>query len=830
VQLLDPGGAVMHSDLMDQQLSNISKRLYNLEQQFYSLKGPGGNSNFPNGITVGDPGITVGDVVNLNLISSPADNLTLTPGAFYGDIYVDVEWDAPADGSAHMYDVEWSLKNPDNTYTLVNVARIGGNSYRIENLRPQSTYGIRVYGVNRVGLISDPIPGLGLADVTTLIDSTIPSPVAGIVVFAAPHALIVRWNDNSDPDVVFGAGSYVVEVSTNATFTAIVKTSHVSGTIATFTDLPSATTYYVRVSAVDASGNQGTPTSAGAATTGQVGLGDMAVNSVGANQVVANSIATVHIAAVGLDAGTIKFGTMDGNLATIIHLKANNIDSSSITTATLTLAGGSLIAGSPPTTGLAINSQGLRLYSGGSQVVVLDSAGTVSVTGTINATGGNFTGTVTGGTFSGALISGGTVRGALIQTAASGTRLEIAATDLIYINFNVGGTDYDAGHVFGFRSGAGGTYTMYLRSPRETSAYGYAQLYVNGKPGGDSEAILEGNNIYLRKPGPAQASYAEINAASIVAYGNVTLNNNLFTWGTFGYNGDSTSDQALSNFVLHIRTRGDNAHRLYYVNSIGAPSNGTQAIDGPMLHGNWATGLGGNSAWGVIFRAYADNSGTLRCDSYAAHHMLNGLFVDFGTKSFSIDHPVLGPDYYLMYASIEGPRADLMWRGRVQCDKNGRATVDLDAWYNQTKGTFVALTLDDTIQMFFYNESGEVHPTGTRAGAIVSVNAGPHDWVGWQVFGERGDDGVKDFDRTDARGRLINEHKKNKVEKETSARKQRARLTAKEMPPVPEERFPVAHRPEPDPMLSRHDVRGSAKLFTKQYLTPPPSTSLFTLN
>jgi hypothetical protein len=323
------------------------------------------------------------------------------------------------------YDVEWAKRNGAGPYTyeLVDSKRTSGNSIRLDNLLPHQWYGVRVYSINHLG-VRTAVPASGFTDFQTSGDSSVPGAPGGLTVFAAIRSLIATWNDNAEADVTFGAGSYRVQVSTNSGFTGVIKDTVVSGTIATFVDLVASTSYWVRIAAIDRSGNQG-PWSAGVTnTTGQVGLGDMALNSVGANQVIANSIASTHIATVGLDAGVVKFGTLDGNLATIIHLKANNIDSSSITTSTITLNGGSLQAGSPPTTGLLINSQGMRLYSGGVAVIIFDApTGSATLAGNITSTA-----TITGGTLTGATINGGTIIGGVFKTSNTGVRTEINAS------------------------------------------------------------------------------------------------------------------------------------------------------------------------------------------------------------------------------------------------------------------------------------------------------------------------------------------------------------------------------------------------------------------
>jgi hypothetical protein len=70
-----------------------------------------------------------------------------------------------------------------------------------------------------------------------------------------------------------------------------------------------------------------------------------------------------------------------------------------------------------------------------------------------------------------------------------------------------------------------------------------------------------------------------------------------------------------------------------------------------------------------------------------------------GSGSFKIDHPL--PEkkdtHYLVHSFIEGPKADLIYRGRVEL-VNGSATVNVDTVSGMTEGTFVILC-DDVLHL-----------------------------------------------------------------------------------------------------------------------------------
>jgi hypothetical protein len=108
-------------------------------------------------------------------------------------------------------------------------------------------------------------------------------------------------------------------------------------------------------------------------------------------------------------------------------------------------------------------------------------------------------------------------------------------------------------------------------------------------------------------------------------------------------------------------------------------------------------------------------------------------------KQFVIDHPKDPTNQNLRHVSIEAPRGDLIYRGRVNL-KNGRARVDLDASARMTGGTFDVLTRD--AQVFLQNDSSWSALKGrVRNGTLVisCEDASSTDEVSWMVVAERAD-------------------------------------------------------------------------------------------
>lgn len=135
-----------------------------------------------------------------------------------------------------------------------------------------------------------------------------------------------------------------------------------------------------------------------------------------------------------------------------------------------------------------------------------------------------------------------------------------------------------------------------------------------------------------------------------------------------------------------------------------------------------------------------------------------------GSGTFKIDHPLDPEGKDLIHGFIEGPRYDLIYRGRVKLHQ-GRAIVDIDVASAMTRGTFAALTqMAEVISLS--NRSGFAR---VRAGEVfdgtfevICEDDASTDEIAWMVMAERADPFIVQNDPwTDrATGRLIPEHTK----------------------------------------------------------------------
>jgi hypothetical protein len=135
-----------------------------------------------------------------------------------------------------------------------------------------------------------------------------------------------------------------------------------------------------------------------------------------------------------------------------------------------------------------------------------------------------------------------------------------------------------------------------------------------------------------------------------------------------------------------------------------------------------------------------------------------------GSGSFKIDHPLKPETHHLVHSFIEGPRADLIYRGRVEL-VNGEAYVNIDESSGMSEGTFVALCRD--IQCFVSNESNWDAVKGSVTGNqlhIMCQNTQSNATISWLVIGERQDKHMYDTDWTDENGRVIVEPLKSEIQ------------------------------------------------------------------
>jgi hypothetical protein len=128
-----------------------------------------------------------------------------------------------------------------------------------------------------------------------------------------------------------------------------------------------------------------------------------------------------------------------------------------------------------------------------------------------------------------------------------------------------------------------------------------------------------------------------------------------------------------------------------------------------------------------------------------------------GSGSFRIEHPLPSKSetHELVHSFIEGPQADLIYRGKATL-VNGIASVNIDTSATMTEGTFEVLCRE--VQCFTTNESGWTAIRGKVTGNILTIQAQDStctDEISWMVIGERQDKHMMDTEWTDENGKVI---------------------------------------------------------------------------
>jgi hypothetical protein len=130
-----------------------------------------------------------------------------------------------------------------------------------------------------------------------------------------------------------------------------------------------------------------------------------------------------------------------------------------------------------------------------------------------------------------------------------------------------------------------------------------------------------------------------------------------------------------------------------------------------------------------------------------------------GSGTFNIEHPLESKKctHRLVHSFIEGPQADLIYRGKINLD-NGIACVNIDCSARMTEGTFEAL--NRCAQVFTTNESSWDAIKGKLHGNILvieSQNTESNDEISWMIIGQRQDKHMLETEWTDEEGRVITE-------------------------------------------------------------------------
>ena len=134
-----------------------------------------------------------------------------------------------------------------------------------------------------------------------------------------------------------------------------------------------------------------------------------------------------------------------------------------------------------------------------------------------------------------------------------------------------------------------------------------------------------------------------------------------------------------------------------------------------------------------------------------------------GSGSFTIDHPLehLSRTHNLVHSFVEGPRADLIYRGEVRLVA-GIATIIMDESVGLTTGTWQLLCRDPDV-FVTNNEDWTPVKAGITSTGVLTIQAQDNTCtskVNWLVIAERHDKHMYDTGWTDENGKPILEPRK----------------------------------------------------------------------
>ena len=277
----------------------------------------------------------------------------------------------------------------------------------------------------------------------------------------------------------------------------------------------------------------------------------------------------------------------------------------------------------------------------------------------------------------------------------------------------------------------------------------------------------------LRVKGTGAYSFITIDNTGTTGGGYVAVKQNSVTCGIVGVTGayKGTTDANFGLFAetgkqLEFATNGSATAKMV-IDTSGSVGIGTvgPAKKLEIANGDIRLGDGYTISWADDGYRIFRNGTQLRFDTNGSQAMtidssqnvsITGA-LSKGSGSFRIEHPLpaKADTHNLVHSFIEGPRADLIYRGIANL-VDGFAEVDLDEAATMTTGTWELLCRD--AQVFVQNESGWSLVRGSVSGSTLTINAQDNtstDTVSWIVVAERKDVHMMDTNWTDDNGRVI---------------------------------------------------------------------------
>jgi hypothetical protein len=275
--------------------------------------------------------------------------------------------------------------------------------------------------------------------------------------------------------------------------------------------------------------------------------------------------------------------------------------------------------------------------------------------------------------------------------------------------------------------------------------------------GGDADLYFDGTNTYLDP---------QVVGTGGLAIGSSAPNQSTAFWGAGFTDVLISSANGIGGQLSLASSHDANGTITGLINFIqlnnADSGNGTQARGVAQIFASSVTSdanAGDDMGADLVFYTKAESAGSteaMRITSTNAVSIVGAL--SKGSGSFRIRHPLPERDGYdLVHSFVEGPQADLIYRGVVTL-VGGQAIVNIDTAGRMTDGTFEALCTN--VQSFTSNESNDDCVRGSVSGNVLTItssNAASTASISWMVIGERKDQHMIDTEWTDENGRVITE-------------------------------------------------------------------------
>jgi hypothetical protein len=305
------------------------------------------------------------------------------------------------------------------------------------------------------------------------------------------------------------------------------------------------------------------------------------------------------------------------------------------------------------------------------------------------------------------------------------------------------------------------TIDAFLIDPTDTTEDAKLR-FTTTTAGTQNTAAQLGAGLFVGAPSGTDKGAGTINATTLYADGALTLASGSIT----------DTSGAISFGNENLTTTGTiTATTMSITSAINFQNTSGQSINGNFTGDGWfavAGNVPGTGATMYFYGAGASNANDLEFyvngnkrfnwDESATTFRVEGT-LSKSSGTFQIDHPLpsMKDTHDLVHSFIEGPKADLIYRGKVTLS-NGTASVNIDEVSRMTEGTFVLLCRD--IDAFVTNNTSFEPVIGSVTGNILTITSkDPNsvDVVSWLVIGERQDKHILEAGMTDADGHVITE-------------------------------------------------------------------------